>query len=159
MAPTKGENKNTNDDDNNDDERGGLTFGEKDTSYDSDSAEYVSSLPTEKEERRILAGENVRAREEIEDIDEGRKSNHPSTLASSNKASSAAKEVSCSSASFEFISVRYVQTLSNENDYSLVKYLKLDVFYSILFTHSSFSLFLYSNLLLIYLFCDCSALF
>jgi hypothetical protein len=112
MAPTKGENKNTNDDDN-DDERGGLTFGEKDTSYDSDSAEYVSSLPTEEEERRILDGENVRAREEIEDLDEGRKSNHPSTLASSNKASSAAKEVSCS-VSFEFIFVRYVQTLSTK---------------------------------------------
>jgi len=80
----EGQNKMTNDD------RGGLKLG-TDTSYDSDS-EYVSSLPTEEEEQRILAGENVRAREEIENLDEGRVSNHPSSLAATNKASSAAKE-------------------------------------------------------------------
>jgi hypothetical protein len=137
MAPTKGENKNknTNDDNDNDnDERGGLTFGEKDTSYDSDSAEYVSSLPTEEEERKILAGENVRAREEIEDLDEGRKSNHPSTLASSNKASSAAKEVSVVAVvvavlvSNIFSSVRTKLCQWKRFLSSVVKYIKLDVF-------------------------------
>ena len=74
------------------DDQGGLKFG-ADTAYDSDS-EYVSALPTEEEERRLLAGENVRAREEIEDLDEGRVGSHPSTLAATNKASSAAREVS-----------------------------------------------------------------
>lgn len=88
----EGQNKMTNED------RGGLKLG-TDTSYDSDS-EYVSSLPTEEEERRILAGENIRAREEIENLDEGRVSNHPSTLAATNKASSAAKEVSVLNSNF-----------------------------------------------------------
>ena len=71
----------------------GLKFGADTAEYDSES-EYVSSLPTEEEERRILAGENVRAKEDIEELDEGRASNHPSTLAATNKASSAAKQVS-----------------------------------------------------------------
>lgn len=74
------------------DDRGGLKFG-ADADYGSDS-EYVSALPTDEEEQRILAGEDVRAREQIEHMDEGRASNHPSTLASMNKASSAAREVS-----------------------------------------------------------------
>ena len=79
---------------NTNNERGGLKFGAEDTAHDNDSDEYVSALPTEEEERRLLAGDNVRAMEEIEDLDEGRVSNHPSTLAATNKASSAAREVS-----------------------------------------------------------------
>ena len=74
------------------DDRAGLKFG-ADTGGDSDS-EYVSALPTDEEERMLLAGENVKAREKIEYLDEGRASNHPSTLAATQKASSAADEVS-----------------------------------------------------------------
>ena len=77
----------------NDDDQGGLKFGADTAAYDSDS-EYVSALPTEEEERMLLAGENVRAREEIEHLDEGRVGSHPSTLAATNKASTAAREVS-----------------------------------------------------------------
>ena len=74
------------------DDRGGLKFGVE-TAYDGDDAsQYVASLPTEEEERRILSGVNIKAREEIENLDEGRESNHPSTLASTNK--SGAKQVS-----------------------------------------------------------------
>lgn len=71
------------------DGRGGLKFGAD--AYDSDS-EYVSALPTDAEERMMLAGENVKARERFEYLDEGRASNHPSTLAATNKAK--ASEVS-----------------------------------------------------------------
>mmetsp|Transcript_21929 Transcript_21929/g.52190 ORF Transcript_21929/g.52190 Transcript_21929/m.52190 type:complete len:1275 (+) Transcript_21929:75-3899(+) len=60
------------------DNRGGLKFG-ADTSYDSDS-EYISALPTADEERRLLAGESVKGREENEYLDDGVMSNHPSTL-------------------------------------------------------------------------------
>ena len=73
------------------DDRGGLRFG-ADTAYDSDS-EYVSALPTDEEERQLRAGENVKAKERIEYLDEGRVSSHPSTAAINNK-SSAAQEVS-----------------------------------------------------------------
>mmetsp|Transcript_12057 Transcript_12057/g.25397 ORF Transcript_12057/g.25397 Transcript_12057/m.25397 type:complete len:1275 (+) Transcript_12057:135-3959(+) len=73
------------------DDRGGMKFG-ADTSYDSDS-EYVSALPTEEEERMLLNGESLKAREKIEHLDEGRLSNHPSTLAVTNKASAAAQKV------------------------------------------------------------------
>lgn len=73
-------------------ERSGMKFG-ADTAYDSDS-EYVSALPTDAEEQMMLAGESVKAREQVEYLDEGRVSAHPSTLAASNKASSAALEVS-----------------------------------------------------------------
>ncbi|VEU35214.1 unnamed protein product [Pseudo-nitzschia multistriata] len=68
---------------------GGLKFGAD--GYGSDS-EYVTALPTDEEERQLLAGENVRAKERIEELDEGRVSNHPSTLAATNKASSASRE-------------------------------------------------------------------
>ena len=74
------------------DDRNGMKFG-ADTAYDSDS-EYVTALPTDAEERMMLAGESVKAREQVEYLDEGRVSAHPSTLAASNKASSAAQEVS-----------------------------------------------------------------
>lgn len=46
-----------------------------------DDSEYVSELPTLDEEKRMFA-EGSRAREDIEELDEGRASNHPSTLAS-----------------------------------------------------------------------------
>ena len=73
------------------DDRGGLKFG-ADADYGSDS-EYASALPTDEEERQLLAEEDVRAREGIETLDEGRVSTHPSTLSATNKASSAAREV------------------------------------------------------------------
>jgi len=62
---------------------GGLKFGAD--AYDSDP-DYVSALPTDAEERMMLAGENVKARERVEYLDEGRASNHPSTRAATNKA-------------------------------------------------------------------------
>ena len=74
------------------DEQGGIKFG-ADPAYDSDS-EYVTALPTDAEEQMRLAGENVKARERVEYLDEGRVSNHPSTMAATSKASSAALEVS-----------------------------------------------------------------
>lgn len=46
-----------------------------------DDSEYVSELPTLDEEKRMFA-EGSRARQDIEELDEGRASNHPSTLAS-----------------------------------------------------------------------------
>jgi len=74
------------------DDRGGLKFGVE-TAYDGDDAsQYVASLPTEEEERRILSGVNIKAREEIENLDEGRESNHPSTLASTNKSGAKQEE-------------------------------------------------------------------
>jgi hypothetical protein len=73
------------------DGRGDVKFG-ADTAYDSDS-EYVAALPTDEEERMLLAGENVKARERIEHLDEGRVSNHPSALASSIKKSSEVSDV------------------------------------------------------------------
>ena len=95
---SNGEGENTSDD-------RGLKFGADTAEYDSDS-EYVASLPTEEEERRILAGEKIRANEEIEDLDEGRASNHPSTLAVRNKSSSAAMKVG-----FEFCSLHDITAL------------------------------------------------
>ena len=74
------------------DDRGGLKFG-ADTAYDSDS-EYISALPTDEEERMLLAAENVKAREKREYLDEGMASNHPSTLATSSDTSSGGREVS-----------------------------------------------------------------
>jgi splicing factor 3B subunit 1 len=65
----------------------GLKFGTG-GAYDDNYAgaggdeEYVSALPTPDEERK-LSGEDVRAREAAEELDEGRLSSHPSTLASS----------------------------------------------------------------------------
>lgn len=74
------------------DDRGGLKFGVE-TAYDGDDAsQYVASLPTEEEEQRILSGVNIKAREEIENLDEGRESNHPSTLASTNKSGAKQEE-------------------------------------------------------------------
>jgi len=73
-----------------DDDRAGLKFGAE-TAYDSDS-EYVAALPTDQEEQMLRAGENVKAKEKVEYLDEGRVSNHPSTLAATNKASQEANE-------------------------------------------------------------------
>lgn len=47
-----------------------------------DDAEYVSELPTLDEEKRMHA-DGIRAREDMEELDEGRAGNHPSTLAAS----------------------------------------------------------------------------
>lgn len=49
-----------------------------------ESSEYVSSLPTLDEEKRMHA-KGAGGREEFENLDEGRVSNHPSTLAASTK--------------------------------------------------------------------------
>jgi splicing factor 3B subunit 1 len=64
----------------------GVKFG-TDVAYDDaygvaggEESEYVSALPTLDEEKKML-GEGVREREEMEDYDEGRESNHPSTRA------------------------------------------------------------------------------
>jgi hypothetical protein len=75
-----------------DDDRAGLKFGAE-TAYDSDS-EYVAALPTDQEEQMLRAGEDVKAKEKIEYLDEGRASNHPSTLAATNKASQEVSAVS-----------------------------------------------------------------
>jgi hypothetical protein len=81
--------KPANGDDMKKDESGtkGLKFGTG-GAYDDNYAgaggdeEYVDALPTPDEERK-LSGEDVRAREAAEELDEGRVSSHPSTLASS----------------------------------------------------------------------------
>ena len=65
----------------------GIKFGTE-VAFDDDYVggdggdEYVTELPTMEEERRLL-GEDVRAKEAMEELDEGRIRNHPSTLASS----------------------------------------------------------------------------
>ena len=71
------------------DSRGGTRFG-ADGSYDDSYAAagdsgFVKELPTMEEERRLLEGDGVRAREESEELDEGRISYHPSTMAASKK--------------------------------------------------------------------------
>ena len=84
------------------DDRGGLKFGAG-VAYgdvygaggDGDS-EFVSSLPTEEEERKMFGGDSVRAREQQEDLDEGRVSSHPSTMAASSKSSGNVSELSAS---------------------------------------------------------------
>lgn len=74
------------DDEQNDDR--GLKFGTGivyDDAYGGgEETEYVSSLPTLDEEKRMHA-ETVRAKEDMEELDEGRVSNHPSTLAATRK--------------------------------------------------------------------------
>jgi len=65
--------------------RGGIRFGAGGT-YDDDAMAldvgddpgYVKELPTTEEERRMVTGD-MRAREETEEVDEGRVSYHPST--------------------------------------------------------------------------------
>lgn len=47
-----------------------------------DADDFVNELPTEDEERRLRADDNdVRLKEQMEELDEGRASNHPATLA------------------------------------------------------------------------------
>lgn len=46
-----------------------------------ENTEYISELPTLDEEKRMHEAD-VRAKEDMEELDEGRESNHPSTLAS-----------------------------------------------------------------------------
>lgn len=47
-----------------------------------DGDDFVNELPTEDEERRLHADDNdVRLKEQMEELDEGRASNHPATLA------------------------------------------------------------------------------
>jgi hypothetical protein len=67
----------------------GISFGAAggyDDAYNDagdDGGEYVAELPTPEEERKLM-GEDVRAREAEEELDEGRAaSSHPSTLAAS----------------------------------------------------------------------------
>uniref|UniRef100_A0A7S2Y501 Splicing factor 3B subunit 1 domain-containing protein n=1 Tax=Entomoneis paludosa TaxID=265537 RepID=A0A7S2Y501_9STRA len=70
---------------NNGDDRG-VQFGTT-VSYDDvygasgDGGEFVTELPTGEEEQRMMEGDNVRAREEDEVLDEGRQSSHPSSRA------------------------------------------------------------------------------
>ncbi|CAJ1969268.1 unnamed protein product [Cylindrotheca closterium] len=80
---------NSNKNEKSDDNGGGrgVKFG-TDVVYDDsyaaggDESEYVSSLPTEEEER-LMQAKGVSEREELDNFDEGRVSNHPSTLAAS----------------------------------------------------------------------------
>jgi hypothetical protein len=64
----------------------GLRFGTG-VAYDDayaggEDSEYVTSLPTLDEENKMLRDDShVRAKEDMEDLDEGRVSSHPSTLA------------------------------------------------------------------------------
>jgi hypothetical protein len=85
--------------DNGKDDRG-LKFGTEvvfDDAYGAtgEESEFVSSLPTEEEERRMLEEESVYAREQLEDVDEGRVSSHPSTMAASSKVSACSCQRGC----------------------------------------------------------------
>lgn len=91
VAAAKQEESNNNDIKNEDgenvDSRGGTRLSEgtyEDGYGDGFGGDFVKELPTMEEERRMLDGD-VRAREEAEDIDEGRVSYHPSTMAASKK--------------------------------------------------------------------------
>jgi splicing factor 3B subunit 1 len=79
-----------------------------------DDNEYVSELPTLDEEKRMLA-ESARAREDMEDLDEGRASNHPSTLAAT-KAGGKVRTVQRDSSS----SSRDLRRFSSHTDPSLL---------------------------------------
>mmetsp|Transcript_4651 Transcript_4651/g.13432 ORF Transcript_4651/g.13432 Transcript_4651/m.13432 type:complete len:1275 (+) Transcript_4651:868-4692(+) len=59
----------------------GVAFGAAIDDDDNNGDDFVASLPTDEEERNIMDG--VRMKEKMEDLDEGRVSNHPSTLAAS----------------------------------------------------------------------------
>jgi hypothetical protein len=69
------------------DSRGGLKFGADVVAYGDEfyesagDSEYVSSLPTEDEERKMFGDNDVKAKEQMEALDEGRVSHHPSTAA------------------------------------------------------------------------------
>jgi splicing factor 3B subunit 1 len=72
------------------DSRGGIRFGTgvayDDTYAPGEESSYVEELPTMEEERRWMADQDdVRAREQNEELDEGRVSYHPSTVAASKK--------------------------------------------------------------------------
>ena len=92
QANSKQENSDSGDDVDNVDSRGGVRFGAG-GSYDDTyvpggggEGEFVKELPTMEEEHRLMnGGGDVRAREEAEEIDEGRVSYHPSTVAASQK--------------------------------------------------------------------------
>jgi hypothetical protein len=73
------------DEESNEDSRGGVKLGTG-VAYDDvyaeaagDDGEYVSELPTLDEEKEMHAG-NLRVREDLEELDEGRAASHPSTL-------------------------------------------------------------------------------
>jgi hypothetical protein len=72
----------------NEDDRGlkfgtDIVYGDVYGGVADDESEFVTSLPTEDEERKIFGYESVRVREQMEDLDEGRVSSHPSSLAAS----------------------------------------------------------------------------
>jgi hypothetical protein len=74
------------DEESNEDSRGGVKLGTG-VAYDDvygegtrDDGEYVSELPTLDEEQELDAAGNLRVREDLEELDEGRVASHPSTL-------------------------------------------------------------------------------
>jgi hypothetical protein len=74
------------DDDNSKDARGGIRFGsgvgyEDAFAAGQDKSEYVTELPTAAEERNGGGGSG----DDDDELDEGRVSSHPSTMAGSNK--------------------------------------------------------------------------
>jgi splicing factor 3B subunit 1 len=103
----------------------GIAFGTEvvfDDAYGEDGgSEYVEALPTAEEERRMLEGDDLRAREDMEMMDEGRVSSHPSTMAAAKR-----KQV-CPNVGFEKrfrsqsshshpLSVRQAEDVSEEGD-------------------------------------------
>lgn len=67
----------------------GIAFGTG-VAYDDayaggESSEYVSALPTMDEERRIMEGRDLKAKEDAEMLDEGRISSHPSSMKGSKR--------------------------------------------------------------------------
>lgn len=92
------------------DNKGGLRFG-ADADDGSDS-EYVSALPTDEEERRME--QDAKAREELEDLDEGRASSHPSTLAATNnKVAREVRTVQHGVAGMEWICACFIRRCSD----------------------------------------------
>jgi splicing factor 3B subunit 1 len=68
----------------------GIAFGTDvvfDDAYGAEGGgdEYVEALPTAEEERRMMEGDDVKAREDEEMMDEGRISSHPSTMAAAKR--------------------------------------------------------------------------
>lgn len=66
----------------------GIAFGTEavyDDVYGGGNGEFVEALPTAEEERRLLEGDDIKAREDEEMMDEGRVSSHPSTMVAQRK--------------------------------------------------------------------------
>jgi hypothetical protein len=70
-----------------------VVFGDVYYGGGEDGSEFVSSLPTDDEERKMFGDDDVRVKEQMETLDEGRVSHHPSTAAAAAAAKASGRQV------------------------------------------------------------------